>query len=382
MLVTFYSNYLTHHQIPICEELYKMDNVQFFFVSTIPMSQDRISGGWKQEGVHPYEIRTYESKDMKQLAEKLATESDVMIIGSAPEEYVWIRMKLGKNKVTLRYCERIYKGGYWRVLSPRGIWNRFQTYFKYHCKDLYMLCASNYTAGDLALLGSYWNRCFKWGYFPETKKYDSLESLMDSKKKMSILWAGRFLELKHPEAAIEIAISLKKQGIIFTLTMVGSGPMSDQILKMVRDNCLEDCVVLTGAVPHQKVREYMENSEVFLFTSDKHEGWGAVLNEAMNSACAVIASKKIGSVGFLIDDGIDGLVYDGNNQTLEYQVMRLINDYEMRRKLGIAAYQKIIGEWSAETAAVRLVKTCERLLNNEKVFFDEGPCSEARRVFG
>ena len=47
----------------------------------------------------------------------------------------------------------------------------------------------------------------------------------------------------------------------------------------------------------------MEKSEIFLFTSDKGEGWGAVLNESMNSACAVVASHAIGSVPFLLKDG-------------------------------------------------------------------------------
>ena len=43
------------------------------------------------------------------------------------------------------------------------------------------------------------------------------------------------------------------------------------------------------------------------------EGWGAVLNEAMNSGCACIASHAIGSAGFLIEHGENGFVYrDGD----------------------------------------------------------------------
>ena len=33
----------------------------------------------------------------------------------------------------------------------------------------------------------------------------------------------------------------------------------------------------------------MEQADIYLFTSDRNEGWGAVANEAMNSACAMVA---------------------------------------------------------------------------------------------
>jgi hypothetical protein len=36
-------------------------------------------------------------------------------------------------------------------------------------------------------------------------------------------------------------------------------------------------------MPPEEVRVHMEQSNIYLFTSDFGEGWGAVLNEAMNS---------------------------------------------------------------------------------------------------
>lgn len=116
----------------------------------------------------------------RQKALQLAIDSDVIIIGSAPELYVYERMKSG-NKLTFRYSERIYKKGVWRAVSPRGIYYRYKTYFRYINKPLYMLCASAYAAGDFAILGSYLGRCYKWGYFPEFKEHD-LDELMFKRK--------------------------------------------------------------------------------------------------------------------------------------------------------------------------------------------------------
>lgn len=61
---------------------------------------------------------------------------------------------------------------------------------------------------------------------------------------------------------------------------------------------LNDYVTFTGPVQSDKVRGFMERAGIFLFTSDRQEGWGAVLNESMNSGCAVVASHAIGSVPF------------------------------------------------------------------------------------
>lgn len=56
----------------------------------------------------------------------------------------------------------------------------------------------------------------------------------------------------------------------------------------------------------RKVREHMEDADIFLFTSDYNGGRGAVLNESMNSGCMVAASHAIGSVPFLLEDGKRG----------------------------------------------------------------------------
>ena len=82
---------------------------------------------------------------------------------------------------------------------------------------------------------------------------------------------------------------------------------------------------MLGAMPPEEVRRHMEKADIYLFTSDFNEGWGAVLNESMNSGCAVVASHAIGSVPFLIKNGENGLIYENGNQLdLEKQVLRLL----------------------------------------------------------
>lgn len=378
MKIVFFSNYLTHHQIPFCLEMLKQEDVEFYFVSTEEMDEERKRGGWSFSKEYPFEVKAYLSNCEKEKALRLAVESDVMIIGSAPEEYVAYRMKNAKEKLTFRYSERIYKGGRWRVLSPRGFINRIRTYFRYWGKPLYMLCASAYTAGDLAMLGSYIGKCFKWGYFPKTKHCE-IDKLLEGKEEGSILWVARMIDLKHPEIPIYVAKKLKDAGYQFKLTMIGVGPLLEPMQKLISDNELSDYVNLLGAMSPEEVRVHMDKSKILLFTSDQHEGWGAVLNEAMNSGCVVVANSEIGSVPFLVKNGENGYIYRGNKAENIYDIVKdLIEETNKTAIVGKNAYCTIVNTWSESVAAERLVSTCKSLLKGCKSFFDEGPCSKAK----
>ncbi len=378
MKISFFSNYLTHHQIPFCLAMQATKDVEFYFVATQPMEEERKLGGWSFNEKYAFEVKAYESDASKELAMQLAKDSDVMIIGSAPEEYVTHRMKHANIKLTLRYSERIYKAGRWRVLSPRGLINRFKTYFRYIGKPLYMLCASAYTAGDLAMLGSYVGKCFKWGYFPKSYTYD-IDNLLEKKEIGSILWVARLIDWKHPELPIMVAKKLKENGYSFNLNMIGVGPMQSQLEDMIADHRLNDCVHLLGAMSPDDVRAHMEKSRIFLFTSDMKEGWGAVLNEAMNSGCAVVANGAIGSVPFLLKDGENGHVYrDKGIYDIYKKTIDLLSNEDKQVRFGKNAYETITEIWSAEVAADRLINICKGLLDGKKEFYDDGPCSKAK----
>ena len=120
----------------------------------------------------------------------------------------------------------------------------------------------------------------------------------------------------------------------------------------------------------------MQRSDIFLFTSDKNEGWGAVTNEAMSSACAAVACREIGSVPFLIQDGENGLIYDkrGKN-SLYHNVKQLIEDPVLREKIQYNAYQTTKNVWNAETAAERLLCLIDCIRKGRETPYTNGPCS-------
>ncbi len=114
---------------------------------------------------------------------------------------------------------------------------------------------------------------------------------------MSILWVGRLIKWKHPELAIIVAKMLRDSGYDFNMKIIGQGEMKAELIKMIKIYNLEKYIYFLDYMSPEKVREHMEQANIFLFTSDYNEGWGAVLNEAMNSGCSVVASHAIGTYG-------------------------------------------------------------------------------------
>ena len=368
--IVFLSNYLSHHQKPFCDAMYSLLGDGFKFIATESISDERIKLGYSICNA-PYLIE-HKNAISKRESFRLIKEADVVILGSAQEKYIVKRKREGK--LIFRYSERPLKRGFEPIkYIPR--------YIKWHYlnpidKPIYMLCASSYTASDYAKFGLFHNKCFKWGYFPECKRYEDVRSLVASKKKNSLLWCGRFIDWKHPEDAISIAKRLKADGYDFSLNFIGAGDLEAKLSKMIIDEGLSNNVKILGSMSPEKVREYMEQSEIFLFTSDRREGWGAVLNESMNSACTVIANKDIGSAPFLINDGENGMLYSSSDiNDLCEKVKSLLDSPSKRADMGVRAYYTICNEWSPEIAASRLVD----LVNSGfKSTYDDGPCSKAK----
>lgn len=376
MKFVFASNYLNHHQRPFCDEMYRVLGENFSFISNEEMDSERKEMGWKNESVE-YEVCAWKNQEEMNYAQKLINEADILMIGSAPDSLFIERLHNGK--IVIRYAERFYKEKMtmrrW-IHALIGTWihhGRFQRY------PIYMLCASAYTAVDCARFGNYKNRMYKWGYFPKTFHYN-LDELFSNKDSRKILWIGRMLEWKHPDYALMVAKRLKDDGYDFTMEIGGMGELENDLRVKSETLKLTDCVHFLGAIPSDKVRSYMENAGIYLFTSDRREGWGAVLNEAMNSGCAVVACDAIGSVPFLIENNKNGLVYHSKEVDQLYEnVKYLLDRKEEQRRLGKKAYKTCIREWNAQVASERLITVCRNLLANKDVenLYNIGPCSKA-----
>ena len=381
MKVTFYSNFLTHHQVPFCLEMQKRLGDDFKFVSTVKIFQWRLDLGFKDlDKEYDFVVRAYEDEKQKEEAKKLALESDVVIIGSTTDELIEERLK--QDKITFRYRSRIFyfpDGFFKTVFNKEKMKLFYDRHIKYRKnKNLYLLAANAYGANDFNFLGLYEDKIYKWGYFLQTNKYD-IEKLIDEKEKnekIEIIWVARFISWKHPEVVVKLAQDLKNKGYNFNIKMLGTGVLEEKIKNKIKEKNLEDVLTVVGQVPSDKVKDYMEKANIFIGTSDSNEGWGAVINESMNAGCSIVANQKMGSVPFLIGDENRGVMYNTYNE-LRSNVEELINNKALRRKYGKNAYNYITTEWTSNIAAENILKLFESIIKNKSYKIEKGPASKA-----
>lgn len=377
----FVSNYLNHHQIPFCDAMCELLEGDFVFLQTEAVEQERIKMGWREENDKPY-LRIY--AEDPEGCEALIRDGGVVLFGGSDDESL-IQPRLKSGKPVVRYSERLYKTGQWKAVSPRGLRKKYFDHTCYRKQPVYLLCAGAYVPSDFHIVHAYPKKMLKWGYFPETRHYD-VDKLMTEKLPARLLWAARMIDWKHPELPLRTAKYLKEKGYSFHLDMVGGGDMEETVKQLILEYKIEDVVTLRGYCAPEQVRGLMEQADIYLATSDREEGWGAVVNEAMNSGCAVVASHMMGAVPYLICHEENGMIYkDGAEEMLFRMTERLVADKSLCERLGRNAVKTITEEWNAENAARRLVQFCVKQgflkvvdLQADKLQRpSSGPCSEA-----
>ncbi len=373
MKLTFFSSVLGYHQEGLAKAFYNIPGVDYHCVVYGDLPEYRKQAGFKNlADQYPFVVKAYTQEGTEKTKE-LIRESDVVIIGAAPNNVIEECVNNGTE--TYLFSERFFKKGIWRAFIPqirRKVINRAAKYTKPNFK---VLCASAYLPYDLSLCG--WRgKAYQWGYFPEVVKHD-IDELLSKKatgdKPIKILWAARFLELKHPEKALQVAIHLKKINLPFHMDIIGYGELENLIKEEIVKNELSDYITFLGKKTAPEVRSAMENADIFLMTSDYNEGWGVVINESLNSGCVVFADAAAGASRYLINDGENGFVYKNQDIKTVFPIIeKIIRDEKYRKEIQKNAYYYMINEASPEVAAKRFVALCKG-----EAEYKKGVCSPA-----
>ncbi|MCR5696848.1 MAG: glycosyltransferase [Marinilabiliaceae bacterium] len=384
MTLTFVTNLVHHHQLPIADEFYRMLGDDYHYIATEPLPDWLIRGGYDPTLDRPYIIRTYQSEEAMSIARMLIDESDVVIMGHSPME--WGKKRKTEGKVTFYAAERPYKRGLSWLRYLKAVIANYKNYGRY--KRTYMLCASAYTASDYARTYCFKDKCFKWGYFTKVDTDFDVEANQEGGSTSEItplMWCARFLKWKHPELPILLAQRLKSKGYKFTIDMFGSGEEFENTQKLITELGVDDCVNLCGNRPNEVILQEMRKHKIFLFTSDQNEGWGAVLNEAMANGCVPVVSDTIGSALYLIKDGRNGFLFRSCDiDSLEEKVIRILDNPQLQLELSQKAVETMQKKWSPRNAAENFLKLASHALNNtlEKYTLTEGPASWDNKNIG
>jgi glycogen(starch) synthase len=152
----------------------------------------------------------------------------------------------------------------------------------------------------------------------------------------TVLFVGAIVENKGAKVLVEAALRLRTKYPDLLLRMIGKGgpDLMEQIEAMIQAANARDNFEFLGFVDLEKLPGYYRSAHLFCSPAAEFEGFGQVFLEAMACECPVIASTAGGGVE-AVTDGETGLLVEPNDVAGTAAAMdRLLNDGDLRRRLG------------------------------------------------
>jgi glycosyltransferase involved in cell wall biosynthesis len=148
--------------------------------------------------------------------------------------------------------------------------------------------------------------------------------------------------------------------------MVGDGgAMKSQLQKFVAENNLAQRVVLTGHVAHDEVGKHVAAMDIVLAPYPALEFfYYSPVKIFEYLACGKpVLSSRLGQIQEIISDGVNGFLSNpGDNADYSRKLARLIDDAELRQRIGVEAYQTIARQHTWEHKARAWSEICESVL--------------------
>lgn len=131
------------------------------------------------------------------------------------------------------------------------------------------------------------------------------------------IFVGSLSYWKAPSVLSSSLVSCLRKNKKFDgiLTYVGDGVLRIQLEKYIKDNDLQDHVVLAGFQSQTEVPRWMQKNDILVLPSI-YDGWGAVVNEALQSGLYVVCSDACGAADLLNDEKLGKVFHAGDANEL------------------------------------------------------------------
>ncbi len=189
------------------------------------------------------------------------------------------------------------------------------------------------------------------------------ETARDPDGKITFGFAARMEELKGPMVLMEAFAVAHQQCENICLNIAGDGSQRQKIAARAKALDVASRYRYHGVYTHpEECRAFMESLDVFVMPSFT-EGTPNSIVEAMACGKPIIASE-VGGVPDMIGDDSGILVPPGDMRALAAAMLRLAQDAELRRIMGVAAKERYQKLFSPKVVVPLMVETYRRVMRS------------------
>jgi len=172
-------------------------------------------------------------------------------------------------------------------------------------------------------------------------------------ERFEILCVGRLTPAKGQHILIDAVEGLTQEGRQVRLRLVGGGPDETSLQQHAAQSAARECVVFEGAINQDRIREFYATADAFCLPSFA-EGLPVVLMEAMATEIPCVTTH-IAGIPELIRDGEDGLlVAPSDTDALVEALKRLMDDAELRLRIGKSGRARVVESYNLPRNVERL----------------------------
>lgn len=183
----------------------------------------------------------------------------------------------------------------------------------------------------------------------------------------SVAFAGRLVREKGVGVLLRAFAKVVQNIPTARLVICGDGPERISIERLTAELNLTASVSILGFRPNEEIERIFREAWVVAVPSIWEEPFGHVAIEAMMNGVAVVASNS-GGLGEVVREGQTGfLVQPGDSDALAAALLTLLGDSSLALRLGAAAHELALAEFSRARMVDRFLQSYQSLGSTNKI---------------
>jgi len=185
----------------------------------------------------------------------------------------------------------------------------------------------------------------------------------NSKKNIiNILTTARLINSKGLDKGIKAVARLIRRYPSIRYTIIGGGELYESLKSLIAKYEMKEKIILLGWQPHDVVKTALYDADIYVHPSIACEGIPNAIMEAMASGLPVVSTDVNGTPELVKNNKTGIVVRAGSVSELEQGIERLIQDKELRDRMGLKGRQYVEKEHNIVLENQKLLKLFEQLM--------------------
>lgn len=284
------------------------------YVAQSAMSAARATQGWQPPALPGVDVR------------QVSTEADMQaLVAQTPAHAMHVCEGIRANGLVRAAQAALARHGrtFWVVMETvedvgaRGLVKRALyrwLFWRWRQQMQGVLSIGRHTPAWLVARGVPADKIFPFTYFLADAAPAPLVPAANEGDTVRILFVGQLIERKRVDLLIAALAQSAEVQPRFTLQIIGAGPL-EGALRAQAEQLPGQRVQWLGQLPMPEVRRRMAEADCLVLPS-RHDGWGAVVSEALMAGTPAICSDRCGAAEVVLASGIGGVFASGEQAAL------------------------------------------------------------------